>query len=218
MLSAETGHSRTEALASRTIRGMNAEWLNVWWLLVPLAYLGGTFPSALLVGRLAGHDPSREGSGNPGASNVYRLAGKFPGAIVLMLDVAKAVVPTVLGFALDGRPLGIICGAAAVLGHVFPVSRGLRGGKGVATFGGLTIGAWPIVGAIALIVFVVVTRVTKRASVGSLVGVGITTVGVWLTRPLWELLVCAALAVIIVLRHQSNIRRLIRNEEILVRG
>jgi len=194
-------------------------WDNMWWVLVPLSYLAGTFPSAHLVGRLAGHDPTKEGSGNPGASNVYRLAGKFPGAAVLVLDVVKGAVPTAIGLIVDGQQLAVAAGAAAIVGHVFPAQRRLRGGKGVATFGGVTLVAWPLIALVGIAVWLVTMRVTKRASVGSMVGVVAVALGIAATRGLgWEALVAAALCVLILVRHRTNIQRLLHREEVVVGG
>src|SRR5689334_17894800 len=102
-------------------------------VLVPLAYLAGMFPTARLVGGRTGHDPTHEGSGNPGASNVYRLAGRRAGAMVFLGDFAKGALAAGVGLAVGGRALGLACGAAAVAGHIAPVTRRFRGGKGVAT-------------------------------------------------------------------------------------
>jgi len=190
---------------------------NIWWLLVPLSYFLGTFPSAQLVGRLAGHDPTKEGSGNPGASNVYRLAGKFPGGAVLVLDVLKGTIPTLIGLIGGGRELAIAAGAAAIIGHVFPVQRRLRGGKGVATFGGMTIAAWPLLALVGIATWAAVMRLTKRASVGSMAAVIAVTIGVALMRGLgWEALVAAALCLLIIVRHRTNIQRLLHREEVAV--
>src|SRR5881227_4428176 len=94
--------------------------------LLALSYLLGTFPTALIVARLAGHDPTKEGSGNPGASNVYRLAGARAGLAVLRGDAAKGAAATGVGRAVGGPPLALACGIADVVGHVFPVFRGFR--------------------------------------------------------------------------------------------
>src|SRR4051794_41765478 len=96
----------------------------------------GTFPSAILVARRRGVDPTATGSGNPGASNVYRTAGKRAGLIVALADLAKGAIPAGVGWAAAGRPVGFACWIAAVLGHVFPATRRFRGGKGVATASG----------------------------------------------------------------------------------
>src|SRR5207249_3926010 len=113
-------------------------------LLAVPAYFLGTFPAAQVVSQRAGRDPTREGSRNPGASNVYRLAGRRAGLAVFAGDLAKGLVAAGVGLAVGGRPLGMLCGAAAVLGHVFPVTRGFRGGRGVATAGGLALVLFPL--------------------------------------------------------------------------
>src|SRR6266480_4744077 len=91
--------------------------------LLALSYLLGTFPTALIVARLTGHDPTTEGSGNPGASNVYRLAGAKAGLAVFLGDAAKGAAATSMGRAIGGPRLALACGLAAVVGHVFPVFR-----------------------------------------------------------------------------------------------
>src|SRR3954471_22016442 len=91
--------------------------------LLALSYLLGTFPTALIVARLTGHDPTTEGSGNPGASNVYRLAGARAGLAVFLGDAAQGAVAAGVGRAVGGPPLALACGLAAVVGHVFPVFR-----------------------------------------------------------------------------------------------
>ena len=90
------------------------------WLLVVPAYLLGTFPTAILVGRREGRDPTQEGSGNPGASNTFRTMGRRAGAIVLLGDVAKGALAAGVGLATGNRAVGVACGLAAVLGHVSP--------------------------------------------------------------------------------------------------
>ena len=105
-------------------------------VVVVAAYLLGTFPTAALIGRMTGHDPTAEGSGNPGATNVLRTSGRGAGVAVLAVDVAKGALAVGLGLLVGDHTLGVIAGAAAVLGHVAPVGRRFRGGKGVATAAG----------------------------------------------------------------------------------
>lgn len=188
--------------------------VDLWWLLVPASYVLGGFPTAHLIGRLTGTDPSREGSGNPGASNMYRVAGRRAGAVVLIGDILKGLVPTVLGYLADGRPLATACGLAAMLGHVAPVMRGFRGGKGVSTLGGACMVLHPAVSVAALAAWLVVMRLFRVASVGSLVMAAVLPVGVALRgRPGWEVAAMAGATVVIFIRHWSNIVRLVRNEE-----
>jgi glycerol-3-phosphate acyltransferase PlsY len=185
-----------------------------WWLLVAGAYLMGSAPNARAIGALAGHDPTVEGSGNPGASNVYRVAGRRAGVAVLLLDVLKGLVPSLAGMGVGGRGLSLACGVAAVVGHVFPLGRLRRGGKGVATTGGMALALYPLVfGALALI-WLVVMRVARTASVGSLVLATLLPIGVAVSgRPWWEIAAVGATCLLVVLRHRANIGRLLRRQE-----
>ena len=109
------------------------------------AYLLGTFPTAILVGRREGRDPTSEGSGNPGASNALRTMGRRAAALVLIGDVGKGAAAAAAGAAVGGRAVGVGCALAAVVGHVAPVTRRFRGGKGVATLTGAASGAVALV-------------------------------------------------------------------------
>ncbi|HEY5888757.1 MAG TPA: glycerol-3-phosphate acyltransferase, partial [Acidimicrobiales bacterium] len=113
-------------------------------VVVVVAYLVGTFPAAALIGRLTGHDPTAEGSGNPGATNVLRTSGRWAGATVLAIDVAKGALAAGLGLLVGDHTLGVVAGAAAVLGHVAPVGRRFQGGKGVATAAGASAVVFPV--------------------------------------------------------------------------
>ena len=174
---------------------------------MPAAFLLGTFPSALLIGRIVGHDPIEEGSGNPGATNMFRIAGKRAGIATLFFDLAKAALPTVVGRLADGVTLGVLCGCAAVLGHMFPIPRESRGGKGVACFGGLTIGAWPILVPIGLAVWILGARFGSRSFIGAMLGVPTVVIGtIVLGRPVTETLAVGFVAIVIIARHHENIR------------
>lgn len=188
--------------------------VNAWWLLVPLSYLVGGFPTALLIGRFTGIDPTARGSGNPGASNTYRLAGKRAGVAVLVGDVLKGLVPAAVGFLADGRPLGLACGIAAMLGHILPATRRFRGGKGVATLGGACWFLYPLVALGLMAVWGLTLRVSRTAALGSLVMALLLPVGVGLRgRPRWEVAATAGAAAVIVVRHRANIVRIVRREE-----
>ena len=187
-------------------------WL---WIVVTVgAYAAGTFPTAQLVGRRLGRDPTREGSGNPGATNVYRTAGRRAGAMVALGDVLKGVVPTIIGYLIDGRPLATAAWIAAVAGHVLPLTRGLRGGKGVATGAGGAIVLHPLVAVALAVVFGVVVKVSRRASAGSLAIAALLPVGVAIAgRPAWEVVAATALGALVLVRHGANVRRLLSGTE-----
>lgn len=185
---------------------------------VAAAYFLGTFPTATLVARAHGHDATREGSGNPGASNVYRLAGRRAGLLVFAGDFVKGVLATGAGLALGGRSLALACGAAAVVGHCFPVTRRFKGGKGVATGAGFTLVAEPVVGVVAVVVWYALAKGLGKASVASLiVAVGIPVAVLVLRGPEPRTAVVAAVAVLIVARHADNLARLMRGEERTIR-
>ncbi len=183
-------------------------------LLIPLAYVLGTFPSATLIARAHGIDISAFGSGNPGASNVTRALGWRKGIWVYVLDALKAAVATWLGLVVDGRPLAYACAIAAVLGHMFPVFRRFRGGKGVACGSGALVVLHPLIGAAAPLVWWTISKVSRTAALGSIVTVALAPVGLAvLGRPAWEYAATAALCALILVKHWRNFGRLIRREE-----
>ena len=178
------------------------------------AYLLGTFPTAILVGRSTGHDPTTEGSGNPGASNVYRTSGRRAGVTVLVGDLLKGAIPAIVGMLVGGRPLGAAAWVAAVLGHVYPATRRFRGGKGVATAGGGVVVLFPLVAVVALPVFVAVVKRWRQASLGSLsMAVLVPILVAVFGRPGWEVAAAAGVAVVLIVRHAGNMRRLVRGVE-----
>jgi glycerol-3-phosphate acyltransferase PlsY len=178
-------------------------------LVVVAAYAVGTFPTAALVGRRAGFDPTAGGSGNPGASNSFRLGGRRAGAAVLAGDLLKGVVATGAGVLVDGKGLGLAAGGAAVLGHVFPVSRGWRGGKGVATGAGVVVVLEPLAALAGAGTWALVLAASSTASLASLGGVAAALVATAaLRRPAWEVVGFAALAGLIAVRHRDNLFRL----------
>lgn len=190
-----------------------------WWLLVLAGYGMGTFPTALLVGRFTGHDPTREGSNNPGASNVYRVAGRWPGAWVLAGDVGKGLIAGWLGLGFGDQLLGVACGGAAVVGHILPMGRYRGGGKGVATMGGMLLVLTPAVGVILIGIWVVALAATKMAGAASLAAVVAAPIAVAVQGwPAVETAVVIGCAVVVIARHHENIRRMWRNEEPKVRG
>ena len=184
------------------------------WALVVVAYLLGTVPSAQLVAGRRGVDPTTEGSGNPGATNVYRTAGRRAGVAVFVADAGKGAIAAGLGLALCGRPLSLACWAAATLGHVLPVTRRFRGGKGVATGGGGAIVLFPVVGLVIVALFALVARLSGKSSLGSVTICIALPVGVAATGQGWpDFLVATGICLVVLVRHRTNIRRLMSGEE-----
>jgi acyl phosphate:glycerol-3-phosphate acyltransferase len=183
-------------------------------LLLPLAYLLGSIPTAALVARVTGHDILREGSGNPGASNVYRLAGWKAGVIAFAGDFAKGAIPSAVGLILDGHRGAYILGFAAVVGHVFPIMYRFRGGRGASTAGGALAVIFPLIALGLAVLWFVIARLTRKASVASIIGAIAFPVLVALTGNSWgDVLITSALALVVLARHASNLRRLVRGEE-----
>ena len=182
-------------------------------LAVPVAWLLGTFPSALLVARAHGRDILQEGSGNPGASNVARLLGWRAGALVLLLDFSKGAIAAGAGMVIGGRAGACALGVAAVVGHTFPLYR--KGGKGVAAAGGALVVLYPLIVVGLAVVWFVVARLLHKASLASLLTTALFPVSVAVFRyDVWEIVAVAALAVLVIIRHLGNIRRLLRRQEI----
>lgn len=188
-----------------------------------IAYLIGTFPTADLVAGAAGKDLSAEGSGNPGATNAYRVAGRRVGAMVLLGDLIKGALAAFFGLAFGGlldpggqgpRALGYACALAAVLGHCYPAFRLKRGGRGVASSGGALLVLEPIVLIVSFTTWAIVARLTRAASLASIgLCLGIPIALVVLGRPIIELAFAFAMAAVVIIRHAPNIARLLRGEE-----
>lgn len=179
-----------------------------------VGYVLGTFPSAIIVARASGIDITSSGSGNPGASNVGRTLGWKKGVLVYTLDALKGVIAVIIGRLVAGDAGGYWCAATAIIGHVFPVSRRFRGGKGVATGSGSTIVLQPVVSVALVVAWVVLSKTTKKASVASMI-VTISlpvTMGV-IGTPAWEIFATTGLALVVMVRHLPNLRRLTSGSE-----
>jgi glycerol-3-phosphate acyltransferase PlsY len=191
------------------------------WLALALSYLAGSIPFAAIAGRLRGVDLRTQGSGNLGATNVFRVLGWKIGIVVFLADALKGALPALLlppRIVSPRDPLlwAIGCGIAAIAGHVRPIWLGLRrGGKGVATAAGVFFALAPIPMAITFAVFVGIVLVTGYVSLGSLVCAvllpALLLLSVGVRSPLF--LVSVAVAVVVFGTHRSNIGRLRRGEE-----
>lgn len=180
-------------------------------------YAFGTMPSAIVVARAKGVDITSFGSGNPGASNVARAIGWRYGIIVFALDAAKGVVPALV--MIGHRPSAYLCGAAAIVGHIFPVTRRFKGGKGIATGAGVLLVLHPAVMLVAAGSWVAIMKLTKKASVASIAVVPLVIALLALTgKPGWEIVAFVGLGALIEIRHLSNIKRLLSGSEPPVTG
>jgi glycerol-3-phosphate acyltransferase PlsY len=180
-------------------------------LIVLGGYLLGSMPFGYWVVRLfKGEDVRKVGSGNIGATNVWRTYGKGYGIPIVLLDVAKGFVPALVGTLLVGDLTGVLAGGAAMLGHWRPLFlRFQKGGKTVATAGGTFFGVATMLGLIGLGIWIVVFLVTRYASLASIVAaLSLPFIGLLLGEP-WPVIVFAAIAAVaVVLLHKANIARL----------
>jgi len=195
------------------------------WMLFPLAYLLGSIPSAVWMGKgFRGIDLRRHGSGNAGATNAFRVLGIPIGVAVLIADMLKGFLAVSLSelqhVFISGSQgwygLRVLLGILAVTGHVFPVFAHFRGGKGVATLAGIGLALHPLSALCALGVYVLIFLVTRISSAGSLAAV--------LSYPLWMIWVfhtemrylwyfSILVPLLVILTHRSNIVRLFRGKE-----
>ena len=187
----------------------------IWLLLMP-AYLLGTFPNASIVARSRGINIEQVGSGNPGASNIARVMGTKWGVVVFILDGLKGAIPAATGLLLDNRAAAYGMLAAAVLGHMFPITRRFRGGKGVATMGGGALVLQPVVSLALFAVWGIVRKVSGKASIASLTIMAGLPVGVavWTTAPGWEVAAIVGCNTLVLMRHVDNIKRLLAGREL----
>jgi glycerol-3-phosphate acyltransferase PlsY len=177
------------------------------------SYFFGTIPSAIVVARSKGVDITTFGSGNPGASNVGRALGFKYFIVVFIIDVSKGAIPTLL--LLQHRPAAYVCGAAAILGHIFPITRKFKGGKGVATGAGVLLPLFPFAMIICLTTWLAVMKLSKKAALASVLAVPLSLVLVATSdkHESWELFAFIGIALLIEIRHVSNIKRMLSGSE-----
>ena len=183
-------------------------------VVVVVAYLLGSIPFAYLAGMTRGVDIRTVGSKNVGATNVFRELGKGIGIAVMVLDVGKGLVAVLIANSATSSPWPLIAAAAAIVGHVYPVWLSFKGGKGVAVAGGAVIGLAPIPALITVAAWAIIVGVTRYVSVGSIAAAAVFPFLVIAFGAPWETAVFAFLAAImVILRHRTNIERLRRGEE-----
>jgi glycerol-3-phosphate acyltransferase PlsY len=183
-----------------------------------LAYLLGSIPFGLVLTRLGGYGDIRQiGSGNIGATNVLRTGNRALAALTLLLDAGKGAAAVLIA-AQFGPDMAALAAGASFLGHVFPVWLGFKGGKGVATAGGILVAyAWPV-GLAALGTWLLVAVVTRYSSLAALITALLAPLYAWLiTREFQPTEVVLFLALVILLRHATNIRRLLSGNESKIR-
>jgi len=197
-------------------------------LVILCSYLIGSFPTAIIAGRLLiKADIRKLGSGNAGATNVFRILGWKPALIVVLIDIAKGFCPVFFlapfaigSVALDGTVIMILAGVAAIAGHVWTVFAGFRGGKGVGTGFGVLLGLAPVPALLMLAVWIAVTAATRIISIASMAAALAFPLILLAQRVLLEKevalpvqILSGVLALFILITHRKNIGRLLKGEE-----
>ena len=183
-------------------------------LIFAAAYLLGSISSAILVCKLFNlGDPRELGSGNPGATNVFRIGGKFPASLVLMFDVFKGTLPVWASYFLGLEPFYLaLVAVSACLGHMFPLFFGFSGGKAVATAFGAIMPLGLDLAAMLIMSWGIIIMLTNYSSLAAILSVSLAPLFTWLLKPEYTLPV-AILSVLIILRHKDNIIRLYQKQE-----
>lgn len=196
------------------------------FVMILLSYLVGSFPTSIIVGKLLrGIDIREHGSGNAGGTNVFRVLGPGPGIFVMAFDVFKGFAATfwisrLAAGTLDSGLLMLMAGCAAIIGHIWTVFAGFRGGKGVGTAAGMMLALYPAALGICLLVFLLVFLLTRIVSVSSMSGAVALPIVLTIFRYVLHIPVKNSLyvfsffaAALIIFTHRSNIKRLLNGTE-----
>jgi glycerol-3-phosphate acyltransferase PlsY len=181
-------------------------------LIVVVAYFIGNISPAILISKTKGSDIRQTGSGNAGTTNMLRTYGKKAAAATLVIDLLKGVAAVLLGAFVGGPFVSYLCADAVILGHIWPVLYGFRGGKGVATGLGVLLAVSPVMGFIAGVLAFSVIGWSKRVSVGAMSAAAVVPFLSYCFVPAF-LPYGILMVSMIVLKHRGNIKRIIKGEE-----
>ncbi len=186
----------------------------MFWLLAILAYLLGSLSFAILLSRLVhGPDPRASGSGNPGATNMMRVAGKRLAILTLLGDLLKGLLPVLIAYRLGlNLQQQAWVGLAAVVGHLYPLFFRFRGGKGVATAAGMLLGLYPPAALLAVSAWLLTFSLTRTSSIAALIAIPLILPLLAWQQPA-ALLPMSALTGLVVWRHRGNLRDLFAGRE-----
>lgn len=187
--------------------------LYILWIVI--AYLIGSIPVGIILAKTRGADPRKAGSGNIGATNVMRTAGKTLGILTLAGDILKGLIPTTLAL-YSKQPAFVVAaiGFATFAGHLFPLFLKFKGGKGVATAAGVYLAISPLAILINVVIFILVLLKWRYVSLGSLVGTGLMPLALLaLNKPHEYVYLSWIVGIFIFIKHKDNIRRLLDGKE-----
>lgn len=194
-------------------------------LLIIISYLIGSIPTALIVSkRFFGIDIRDYGSGNMGATNTFRVLGSRYGTMVMIIDILKGLsavmlynfLPFYVSHELERTNLMLGLGTAAVLGHIFPIFAGFKGGKGVATLLGMVLAIQPVIAVSCIGIFVLVLYLTRYVSLSSILAalsLPVCVLWIWNENEILYRIFALVVAILVVLTHQKNIGRILRGVE-----
>ena len=179
-----------------------------------LAYLLGSIPSGLIVGKLFyGVDIREHGSGNLGGTNTFRTLGVKAGLAVTIADILKGTLAALLPLFFRTEMNHLIPGIFAVIGHMYPIFAGFKGGKAVATSGGVLLGYAPLMFAVIVLAFFICLYITKYVSLSSMLAAIVAVVYAIIARDTPLIIVVSMLAIFVIYRHRANIKRIMNKSE-----
>ncbi|TGB04646.1 glycerol-3-phosphate 1-O-acyltransferase PlsY [Halobacillus salinus] len=179
-----------------------------------IAYLLGSIPSGLIVGKIGYNTDIREhGSGNLGGTNTFRVLGVKAGIIVTLSDILKGTLAASLPYLLGADVITLVIGIFAVIGHMYPVFAGFKGGKAVATSGGVVLGVNPLVFAVLLLTFFVVLYLSKYVSLASMLSGVVGIIATLVVQDYLLTIIIALFTLFVIYRHRANIKRIMNKTE-----
>ena len=185
-----------------------------YFFLILISYISGSIPYGFLITKLIGYEDIRKlGSGNIGATNVLRMGNKKIAFIVLILDILKCYLPTLMSVYLFNENIGCLCGMFSIIGHIYPIWLRFRGGKGVACFYGMLLALNPMLFIIILAIWIIIVITTKFSSLGSILSVTATGFLFLIYEAQINIVIPFTIILIILYQHKDNIKRLIRKKE-----
>ncbi|MEK3989895.1 MULTISPECIES: glycerol-3-phosphate 1-O-acyltransferase PlsY [Robertmurraya] len=185
-------------------------------LIIIVSYLLGSIPSGLIVGKaFYGIDIREHGSGNLGGTNTFRTLGKKAGMIVTAADILKGTLASALPimFGVDGQIDPLIAGMIAVVGHMYPVFANFKGGKAVATSGGVLLACAPVMFLVMVVVFLLSLYITKFVSLSSIIASIVAVIYAVIAKEPLLIIVVSLLSLFVIYRHRANIKRIINKTE-----
>ena len=182
--------------------------------IIIVAYLLGSIPSGLIVGKIFyGVDIREHGSGNLGATNAFRTLGIKAGTIVIIADILKGTLATLLPVWLGSDLHPLIAGMAAAIGHIFPIFAGFRGGKAVATSGGVLLAYEPALFLLLVVAFFISLYISKYVSLSSIIVAIIAVIYTFFKGDVPLIVIVLILAAFVIFRHRANLKRILNKTE-----